>query len=135
MTNEPKNLMPLAASVASASGWDNATRAIMLAGKALPELPPELRAPQTYVSGCESDVWVAVIELNGRKVIAGWSPSKIIRGVLSIILEKANTLDPPARGAFDFDRYLTLCGLNRYLSQSRANGMKTVINRLPTLQS
>ena len=135
MTDEAQLLLPLAARVAAASGWDNATRAIMLAGKALPELPPEMRDPQTYISGCESDVWVAVIELDGRKVIAGWSPSKIIRGVLSIILEKANALDPSARAVFDFDRYLTLCGLNRYLSQSRGNGMKTVINRLPTLQS
>lgn len=135
MTGEVQTLMPLAARVASATGWDNATRAIMLAGKALPLLPPEMRDPQAYVSGCESDVWVATIELNGQDTIAGWSPSKIIRGVLSIILEKANALDASARASFDFDHYLTLCGLDRYLSQSRGNGVKKVIDRLRLLNT
>ena len=125
-----QSLMPHAARVASASGWDNATRAIMLAGKSLPLLPAEMRNASAYVNGCESDVWVATIYQDGQEIIAGWSPSKIIRGVLSIILEKANTLSPSERTAFDFHHYLSQCGLDRYLSQSRGNGMKKVIDKL-----
>lgn len=122
--------MPLADSVASAKGWDNATRAIMLAGKSLPLLPEPMRQPDAYVPGCESDVWIASTVQDGKKVMAGWSPSKIIRGVLAIILEKANSLSLSERSTFDFNDYLSRCELDRYLSQSRGNGVRKVIEKL-----
>ncbi len=122
--------MPLADSVASAKGWDNATRAIMLAGKSLPLLPETMRQPDAYVPGCESDVWIASTVQDGKEVMAGWSPSKIIRGVLAIILEKANNLSLSERSTFDFNDYLARCDLDRYLSQSRGNGVRTVIEKL-----
>jgi cysteine desulfuration protein SufE len=59
-----------------------------------------------------------------------YSPSKVIRGVLAVLLEKANTLSKAQRGNFDFEGYLSRCQLERYLSQSRGNGIKSVITKL-----
>jgi len=62
--------------------------------------------------------------------LMAYSPSKVIRGVLAVLLEKANELTPQQRSEFDFERYLSRCQLERYLSQSRGNGIKSVIAKL-----
>lgn len=139
-TFSSNNALPLAASVANAKGWDGATRAIMLAGKHLPILPEHLRNEDTQVPGCESPVWLARIAADtaslehlGEAYLAAYSPSKIIRGVLAVLLEKANTLTPSERENFDFQHYLKDHKLERHLSQSRSNGIAGVLARLSTL--
>ena len=57
----PSDPLPIAQSVASAKGWDGATRAMMLAAKQLPILPEALRTAQHYVPGCDSDVWLGEV--------------------------------------------------------------------------
>jgi len=139
-------ILPLGESVLYAKGWDNAIRAIMLAGKQLPLLLECERTMDYVVPGCESEVWVALKkgEEDGEQrageaenkpmgTIKAYSPSKIIRGVLAILLEKANSLTPSQRQQFDFHQYMTDCQLSRYLSQSRGSGIAKVLLRLNTL--
>lgn len=127
---KPDALLPLAASVASARGWDEVTRALMLASRHLPVLDEELRTPEHAIEGCESDVWLARLSEQGESRFAAFSPSKIIRGVLSILLEQANSLPGVDVAVFDFAAYLEQLGLSRHLSQSRGNGIRHVIARL-----
>lgn len=120
----------------------------MLAGKHLPVLPEHLRKDDTQVPGCESPVWLARIAYesdshvrlaqnsqcpDSSESLAAYSPSKIIRGVLAVLLEKANTLTEDERESFDFQRYLKDNKLERHLSQSRSNGIAGVLTRLSTL--
>ena len=56
--------------------------------------------------------------------------SKIIRGLLAILLEKANSLTAKERRIFDFSGYLTALGITHHLSQSRVNGLDRVIAKL-----
>ena len=132
---ESTQLMPLGQSVATAKGWDGATRAIMLAGKQLLVLPESSRTEDSLVPGCESKVWVASTpsQNTGDLIIAAYSPSKIIRGVLAVLLEKANSLSDEQRKAYDFEQYMNACNLQRHLSQSRGNGILSVLRRLNTL--
>lgn len=125
-SNTNNSLPPLANDLANAKGWDTFTRTLMLAGKVLPALPEFQRTDQHSVEGCESPVWLAVIE--GQ--IMAYSPSKVIRGVLAVLLERANTLTPEEREVFDFAAYLETCQLSRYLSQSRGNGINAVIKAI-----
>ncbi|AJP43690.1 segregation protein B [Alteromonas australica] len=141
----PSDPLPIAQSVASAKGWDGATRAMMLAAKQLPILPEALRTAQHYVPGCDSDVWLGEVasdasasmqeetHTNIPTTLAAYSPSKIIRGVLAVLLEKANQLTAEQRRAFDFHQYLRENNLERHLSQSRANGINAVLARLSGL--
>ncbi|MBQ4829714.1 SufE family protein [Alteromonas sp. MMG017] len=129
------HLLLLGQTVAAAKGWDGATRAIMLAGKQLIALPESSRTEDALVPGCESKVWVACTpsQNTGDLVIAAYSPSKIIRGVLAVLLEKANSLSDEQRKAYDFEQYMNACNLQRHLSQSRGNGILSVLRRLNTL--
>ncbi len=130
MTKE-NTLLPLAQSLANSAGWDGFTRTLMLAGKALDGLPEAARTQDAAVEGCESPVWVAYSEES--QCIKAYSPSKVIRGVLAVLLEKANSLPPLARTTFDFEAYLQQCQLERYLSQSRGNGIRFVIQKLKAI--
>ena len=121
-------LLPLASSLAASKGWDDFTRTLMLAGKSLTPLPEGERTADTAVEGCESPVWLAYSTEHGS--LMAYSPSKVIRGVLAVLLEKANALPDTQRGDFDFEGYLSRCQLERYLSQSRGNGIKSVITKL-----
>ena len=128
MTN---NALPLAQQLALAKGWDNMLRQLMLAGKQLAVLPVERRNDDNEVKGCQSRVWLTLsADTSPTCSMLAWSDSKIIRGVLAIIQEKVNTLSPDDLRQFDFHAYFSAIGLDRYLSQSRANGIKDVVARI-----
>lgn len=126
-------LLPLAQSIADAKGWDSATRAVMMAGKTLSTVPPESRNDGNSVPGCESPVWLDTENLDGKLQFIAYSPSKIIRGVLAVLLERANTLNDSERQSFDFAAYMEKCQLQRHLSQSRGNGIQGVIKRIQSV--
>lgn len=128
MTATCEKFGPLAQSIAAATGWDGVTRALMLAGKVLPLLPDDLRTDAHYVAGCDSDVWV-MYDCQSRQWYA-YSPSKIIRGVLAVLLEKANSQELQVVNSFNFNEYLSQIKLVQFVSESRANGIKKVIERL-----
>ena len=126
-------LPPLALDLCNAQGWDDFTRRLMLAGKQLPVMPESYRTDANHIDGCESAVWLARVAEGSGSVIMAYSPSKIIRGVLAVLLEKANQLSDEVRQDFDFSAYLIVCQLSRYLSESRGNGIKHVVNALSTM--
>jgi cysteine desulfurase/selenocysteine lyase len=107
-------------------GYDSVFRQIMLSSKACPVLPAQYHTAAYHVSGCEVDVWVR--EFNGE--FTAFATSKIIKGLLAILLEKANTLSPKQRARFDFCEYLEQLGVSHHLSQSRVDGLSRVIVRL-----
>jgi len=125
--------LPLALALCNARGWDDFTRTLMLAGKHLSVMPEAYRTEVNHIDGCESAVWLAHVDDGSEPVIMAYSPSKIIRGVLAVLLEKANQLPEDARRDFDFSAYLIACQLSRYLSESRGNGIKHVVNALSTM--
>ena len=125
----------LAGLIRSAKGWDNTLRQIMLAGKVLSTLPEHERAESNYVKGCESDVWLKITMLNDQITVRAFSPSKIIRGVLAIIIEKAETLTLSELVDFDFEAYLSEIGMQRYLSESRGNGVTQVVKAIQSPDS
>lgn len=133
MTSCEQHILALGNSILQAKGWDGKTRAIMLAGKHLDILPESARTESNFVSGCDSHVWVDLAPQDIPQVVLAYSPSKIIRGVLAVLLEKANSLTKTERRGFDFQQYLVNCQLERHLSQSRGNGIKNVIHRLTSL--
>ena len=114
-------LLPLAQQLSQAKSWDEFTRTIMLAGKKLPAMPEHLQRDANSVEGCESPVWLALLDTENSESresresseraglntkFVAYSPSKVIRGVLAVLLEKANSLEHQERANFDFGAYL-----------------------------
>lgn len=125
----PDGRLPLAGQVAAASGWDEKTRQLILAGKHLPMLSEAQREAGKQVPGCQSQVY---LDYQAGQ-FSGWSDAKILRGVLALLLEKAHTLPAGEIAEFDFNAYLHELGIQRQLSQSRADGVGQIIARLRLL--
>ena len=117
---------PIGDQFAALQGYDVVFRQIMLSSKACPLLSEQYHTADYHVAGCEVDVWLG--QFAGQ--FYGFANSKIIKGLLAILLEKANTLTPSQRTRFDFTEYLAQLGVSHHLSQSRVDGLSRVIARL-----
>jgi cysteine desulfurase/selenocysteine lyase len=117
---------PIGGQFTGLQGYDVIFRQIMLSSKACPLLSEQYHIADYHVAGCEVDVWIG--EFAGQ--FSGFATSKIIKGLLAILLEKANTLSPTQRATFDFTEYLAQLGVSHHLSQSRVDGLSRVIARL-----
>jgi cysteine desulfurase/selenocysteine lyase len=79
-------LSPIAESIKQAKSWDQTYRQLMLAGKGLIRLQDEYKSDTTAVFGCESQVWIKCDIDEDKVVLEGDSPSKIVRGLLALVL-------------------------------------------------
>ncbi|MFC6440006.1 aminotransferase class V-fold PLP-dependent enzyme [Bowmanella sp. JS7-9] len=129
----PTAQLPELDELRSAKGWENKYRQIMLLGKQLPKIPTEQQSPDSLIEGCESPVYLLAAERSGRWQFQADSPSKIIRGLLMVILLPLQQQPREAINEFDVDAYLHELGVAHFLSQSRQNGLRAVIERLKTL--
>lgn len=107
----------------------------MLLGKQLPAMPEVLKTDDALVPGCESKVWMYLdfdLEEN-TLVIVGDSDTRIVKGLLAIVLALYNGLTPEQvinTNAFaEFQRL----GLIQHLSPSRGNGIKAMVERIQTM--
>ncbi|MCP3427607.1 aminotransferase class V-fold PLP-dependent enzyme [Opacimonas viscosa] len=125
--------LPLESKFAPGLSYEQVLRLLMLASKDCPLLDDSLRTAQHHVAGCEVDVWLA--QDPQTSFWQGYASSKIVRGLLAILLEKANhdlatgvssQQAPPC----DLTTYLHNLGILRQLSQSRVEGLHHVIARL-----
>ena len=130
-----KTFKEIAQSLDNASAWQQKYREIMLLGKQLPAMPEVLKTDDALVPGCESKVWMYLdfdLEEN-TVVIVGDSDTRIVKGLLAIVLALYNGLTPEQvinTNAFaEFQRL----GLIQHLSPSRGNGIKAMVERIQTM--
>ncbi|WP_416304902.1 SufS family cysteine desulfurase [Neptunicella sp. SCSIO 80796] len=120
----------IAHNVQQAKSWDDKYRQIMLAGKSLTKIDSSKKIPAYEVSGCESQVWLESQQTAGIFEFSADSNSKIVRGLLAIVLAAVNKHSAETIRQFDLTNYLRELGLNRHLSPSRTNGLLAVIEQI-----
>lgn len=122
-------------SIQSSSSWQQKYREIMLLGKTLPPLADILKTDDALVPGCESKVWMFVeFDLTENAlVIIGDSDTRIVKGLLALILALYNGLTPEEVLAVNaYDEFEKL-GLISHLSASRGNGVKAMVETIQTM--
>jgi len=138
--------------VYDAKGWDNKYRQLLLLSKHLEVLELEYRTEQYQVSGCESALWIMrdpftqltianhqdtltqiISEKRNALTLKAYSSSKVIRGILLLLIEKTQTLTLDQIVQFDFINYLDELGLSQYFSAGRRDGIANVIKEIKRL--
>ncbi|WP_076924590.1 SufE family protein [Pseudoalteromonas sp. EB27] len=122
-------------SIKNAPAWQQKYREIMLLGKTLPVLADILKTDDALVPGCESKVWMFVeFDLTENTlVVIGDSDTRIVKGLLAIILALYNGLTPEQvvnKNAYEEFEKL---GLISHLSASRGNGIKAMVDKIQTM--
>jgi cysteine desulfurase/selenocysteine lyase len=123
-------LKPIAESIKQAKTWDQTYRQLMLAGKCLVTLQDQYKTDAAAVNGCESQVWIRCCLDEGRVVITGDSPSKIVRGLLAVVFEALSGKTANEVLIFNLAEYLETLHLGKHLSQSRGNGLSAVVDKI-----
>jgi cysteine desulfurase/selenocysteine lyase len=130
--------LPIASNVGQAKGWDNQYRQLLLASKRLQILPIEMRTDENAVFGCESDLWITCVD----KQLSAYSQSKIIRGILAVLIEKASQLNElhinerddhqgnTSALVFDYFAYLSELNLTPFFSVGRRDGIQNAISAI-----
>jgi len=121
--------------IETAAGWQQKYRQIMLLGKQLPVMPDVLKVDDALVKGCESKVWLYIDfdHTENSLVLAGDSDTRIVKGLLALILALYNGLTPEQATQINaYDEFERL-GLISHLSPSRGNGIKAMVDKIQTM--
>ncbi|MCF2914936.1 SufE family protein [Pseudoalteromonas sp. Cn5-37] len=121
--------------IETVAGWQQKYRQIMLLGKQLPVMPEVLKVDDALVKGCESKVWLYIDfdHTENSLVLAGDSDTRIVKGLLALILALYNGLTPEQAAQINaYDEFERL-GLISHLSPSRGNGIKAMVDKIQTM--
>ena len=123
--------------VSQAPDWNAKHRLLLIHSKSLATLPTHQRTIATEITGCEARVWMSLIHSDEKQAINAskrklyaYSESKVIRGILALIIEKVNQLPYEEVSRLDIHQYLNQVGLSHYFSQGRRDGISQVIQAI-----
>ncbi|WP_417345117.1 SufE family protein [Ferrimonas sp.] len=113
------------------SHWQGRYRIIMKLGSRMPALAPQWQREDAEVAGCESKAWLYHHrdETGYHHFLAG-SESRIIKGLLVLILSACNHGDDQTIRGLDLDSWFGELGLSAHLSPSRANGLAALVEAI-----
>ncbi|MFM2159266.1 MAG: hypothetical protein RLZZ124_1740 [Cyanobacteriota bacterium] len=99
---------------------------VLWLAKKLQPLPEDFRNEAFKVKGCVSQVYVVGQLVNGRLHWQGDSDAAITKGLLAMLIEGLEGLEPAAAAAID-PAFLAETGLQASLTPSRANGFLNIL--------
>ncbi|MBB4954513.1 cysteine desulfuration protein SufE [Agrobacterium vitis] len=113
--------------------WEDRYRYVIELGKALPELAADKRSEDNKVRGCASQVWLATTPGDGPDPLLyfeGDSDAHIVRGLVAIVLSAYSGKHASEVAAFDALELFGKLGLIEHLSAQRANGLRSMVDRI-----
>ena len=116
-----------------AAGWEQRARLLMQWGERLPPLDATQQCEANRVHGCESQVWLVAEQTDGRWHFKAASDARLLRGLLALLLVRADGLTGSQLQQLDLPAWFTALGLGRQLSPSRSNGLNAVLQRMAQL--
>jgi cysteine desulfuration protein SufE len=114
----------------SLSQWEDRYKKIIDMGKALPEMPENLKTEQNVVKGCQSQVWLSAnLDSQGHMILQGDSDALIVKGLVALLL-KVYSGGAPSEILNTPPEFLKALGFEGNLSPSRANGLHSMLKQI-----
>lgn len=109
--------------------WRQRYRHIIELGRALEDMPEELKTEKFKVRGCQSQVWLYPELKEGVVVYQADSDAAIVRGLVALVLRvfSGHTPDEILAAPADF---VDKIGLSEHLSQTRSNGLAAMLKQV-----
>ena len=102
---------------------------VLWLAKKLQPLPDEFRNDAFKVKGCVSQVYVVGQLVEGKLHWQGDSDAAITKGLLALLIEGLEGLEPAAAAGID-PGFLSETGLQASLTPSRANGFLNILKMM-----
>ena len=112
--------------------WESRYSYIIDLGKQVPAMPDALKTDARIVRGCQSQVWLETrYDPDAKRLWIGIdSDAVIVKGLAAMVLAAYNGKSPADIIAFDIDALFTRLDLMRHLSQTRGNGLRSMVQRI-----
>jgi cysteine desulfurase/selenocysteine lyase len=91
---------------------------------------PQIRQEQHRVHGCESEVWMVHQQQGDRHRFAIDTDSRVIQGLSILLLLLLNDKTAAEIRAVNVPRTFAELGLEKYLSESRSNGFRALLEQM-----
>jgi cysteine desulfuration protein SufE len=111
-------------------GWEEKFRYIIDLGKKLPAYPDDYKDEQHQIYGCQSTVWLKVIDHDSTLSFQADADAAIVRGLIAILMIAYNNQTPDYILKFDVKGWLESLGLLDHLTPTRSNGLNAMIKRI-----
>lgn len=98
-------------------------------GKSLPKIDSIYKTQENIITGCQSQVWLHAKKVDNKVVFTADSDAIITKGIIAMLIrvlsgQKAENI---INTNLDF---INKIGLNEQLSQTRANGLNSMIKQM-----
>ncbi|WP_417553822.1 SufE family protein [Marinomonas fungiae] len=118
--------------------WEEKYKYIIDLGKSLPEFDDAWRTPERLVKGCQSSVWIQPGSAQDSEkgeilTFAVDSDAVIVRGLLGLVMAAYNEKTPAEILSFNIDEYFSELDLERHLSPTRGNGLRSIVGRVQAI--
>lgn len=132
MNNLPPQAQKLVEQFKTMNNWQEQYRFIMKAGSQLNQQASNQFNEQDLISGCESQVWLIChsSSTNLQVNFSAKSDSRIVSGLIYIVLGAINQRPANEIIQFNFADYFELLGLTHQLSESRTNGLAKICQKI-----
>ena len=119
------------AALRSAPNWEARMR--ILTRLRLPDYPPQWRDAAHLVQGCDTPVWLAHDWQAGCLYLQAASDSRIVGGLLAVLLAQLNGQTAHVISQFALEPYFSDLGLASHLSSSRRDGLRAIVTQIQRL--
>ncbi|MBJ7553479.1 SufE family protein [Marinomonas spartinae] len=118
--------------------WEDKYKYIIDLGKSLPAFDTAWHTSERLVKGCQSNVWIQPgTEQDPQQgevlTFAVDSDAIIVRGLLGVVLAAFNRKTPQDILDFNIDEYFAQLDLERHLSPTRGNGLRSIVGRIKSI--
>ncbi|PSH49071.1 cysteine desufuration protein SufE [Yersinia pseudotuberculosis] len=105
---------------------------IELGGQLAP-LTEQQRHPENLISGCQSQVWIAMtLSAEGHVIFAGDSDAAIVKGLVAVVFILYHDLTPQQIISLDVRPFFADLALSQHLTPSRSQGLEAMIRAIRT---
>ncbi|MEY6432112.1 SufS family cysteine desulfurase [Thioalkalicoccus limnaeus] len=116
--------------------WPMRYQQLLELGEQLPPMPPELKTPEHFVAGCQSQVHLALRVRPGSRDTIEFladSDAALVRGLIALLQQLFSGQSAAAILAFDAVAFFNRIELDQHLSLTRRNGLAAMVQRLRQL--
>ena len=115
--------------------WEDRYRYLIELGKELPPFPDEARTEANRVHGCVSQVWILPqVENPGTEEavlhLKADSDALIVKGLIAVLLSMVSGRKAREILEMDMEGNMRRLGLEEHLTPQRANGLKSMMQRI-----
>jgi len=127
----PEDVAELIEDFTFLDGWEERYMHVIDLGKAMDPLPEADQIEANKVRGCASQVWlVSDRNTEGHLVFRGDSDAHIVRGLVAIAVQVFSDKSDAVIQDLDTEALFDDLGLSEHLSSQRANGLRSMVERI-----